>query len=62
MAQTAFALVVEPEPSFVTARLFKADHPRVIDQYIDYFGGASREGDVCGELLLDLLDSRGSRR
>ena len=26
--------------------LFKADHPRTIDHYIDYFGGA---GDTAGD-------------
>ncbi|HEY7521536.1 MAG TPA: hypothetical protein VIE36_24865 [Methylomirabilota bacterium] len=38
---------------------FKADHPRAIDQYIDYFGGAggaSAAGDdLCGETLLERL-------
>jgi hypothetical protein len=33
------------------ARLFKADHPRDIDRYIDYFGGTL--SDPCGERLLD---------
>ena len=40
--------------------LFKADRPRTIDRYIDYFGGAGRDsvasgGDVCGETLLERL-------
>ena len=38
---------------------FKADRPRAIDQYIDYFGGAggaSAAGDdLCGETLLERL-------
>ena len=38
---------------------FKADHPRAIDQYIDYFGGAggaSAAGDdLCEETLLERL-------
>jgi hypothetical protein len=39
--------------------LFKADRPRTIDQYIDYFGGTSRTqvpaGDPCGDHLLDTV-------
>ncbi len=38
--------------------LYKADHPRVIDRYIDFFGdGAVREtaDDRCGELFLESL-------
>jgi len=39
--------------------LFKTDHPRAIDRYIDFFGasaGAARLGsDPCGEGLLDSL-------
>jgi hypothetical protein len=39
---------------------FKADHPRAIDQYIDYFGGAGGASaaagdDVCGETRLERL-------
>ena len=39
---------------------FKADHPRGIDQYIDYFGGAggasaAADDDLCGETLLERL-------
>ena len=38
---------------------FKADHPRAIDQYIDYFGGAGASAavgdDLCGETLLERL-------
>jgi len=38
---------------------FKADHPRAIDQYIDYFGGAggasAAADDLCGETLLERL-------
>lgn len=43
-------------------RLFKADRPRAIDRFIDYFG--SRPGtaalfhrDTCGEALLDAMDA-----
>lgn len=38
--------------------LFKPDHPRPIDRYIDYFGGTtavSDDADACGEVLLDHL-------
>ena len=39
--------------------LFKADHPRAIDHYIDYFGGAggasAASDDACGESLLERL-------
>jgi len=38
--------------------LYKADHPRRIDQYIDFFGtgAAPREtADRTGELALELL-------
>jgi len=39
-------------------RLYKSDHPRSIDRYIDFFGtGAPRREipDRSGELLLELL-------
>ena len=43
--------------------LFKADHPRSIDRYIDYFGaglGTARAAiDPCGEGLLDTFDEAG---
>ena len=35
--------------------LFKADHPRAIDRYIDYFGGVATADDPCGEAFLDTL-------
>jgi hypothetical protein len=37
--------------------LYKADHPRRIDSYIDFFGdGAPRpEVDCCGDVLLGSL-------
>jgi hypothetical protein len=39
---------------------FKADRPRAIDRYIDYFGGAGggftrADEDLCGEVLLERL-------
>lgn len=47
-------------PGLPTVRLpiVKADHPRAIDSYIDYFGGrlaadVSPENDPCGEGFLD---------
>ena len=41
-------------------RLFKADHPRAIDRYIDYFGGAAdplpaSDDGTCGDALLERL-------
>ena len=38
--------------------LFKADRPRDIDQYIDYFGGAAdaqghETADACGDAWLE---------
>ena len=38
-------------------RLYKADYPRRIDQYIDFFGTGAprREADRSSELLLELL-------
>jgi hypothetical protein len=40
--------------------LFKADRPRAIDRYIDYFGGAGAASaalgdDLCGETFLERL-------
>ncbi len=56
-------------PSLPTVRLqiFKADHPRAVDSYIDYFGGrlaanVSPENDPCGEGLLDALARDWPRR
>lgn len=48
-------------------KLFKADHPRAIDRYIDYFGGRPAAGtplenDPCGEGFLDALAGRGESR
>lgn len=43
--------------------LFKADRPRAIDRYIDYFGAGSGSAcaasDPCGEGLLDILGEDG---
>ena len=37
--------------------LYKADHPRAVDRYIDFFGDGvlSDAGDGCGELFLESL-------
>ena len=38
--------------------LYKADHPRAIDQYIDFFGDgvlSDASCDGCGELFLESL-------
>jgi hypothetical protein len=44
----------------VRRRLFKADHPRAIDQYVDYFGGAAdplpaSDDGTCGDTLLERM-------
>jgi hypothetical protein len=43
----------------IRALLYKADHPRRIDRYIDFFGdGLARPevgADCCGDLLLGSL-------
>jgi len=44
--------------------LFKKDHPRAIDQHINYFGGDAGETSVvdpCGEAFLASLDSEEGR-
>jgi hypothetical protein len=41
--------------------LFKPDHPRAIDRYIDYFGAATSQADPCGERLLDCLEADDAR-
>lgn len=50
----------ESAPRAARRALFKRDHPRAIDQYINYFGGAAGERtgvDPCGEALLDSFAS-----
>jgi hypothetical protein len=42
------------EPALSRRGFFKTDHPRGIDRYIDYFGGAT--SDPCGEALLDCFE------
>jgi hypothetical protein len=51
------ALFAEPEAD-VRDLLYKTDHPRAIDQHIDFFGDgvlSDGAGDGCGELLLESL-------
>lgn len=62
--ERAIVTMEQGRPRLPTAmrNLFKADHPRTIDGYIDYFGGAPRQrwsgDDACGETLLDALARR----
>jgi hypothetical protein len=52
------AVRVTVSPAEARDQLYKADHPRGIDRYIDFFGdGVLREdsGDGCGELFLESL-------
>jgi len=48
-------------PSQAQPLLFKPDHPRAIDSFIDFFGGAAdsqtaaETADGCGEELLERL-------
>jgi len=48
------------ERGMARSLFFKADHPRSIDRYIDYFGVGPRTAgaamDPCGEGLLDTFD------
>ena len=55
------ATLIDDRSGFVVAArwLFKRDHPRAIDRYIDYFGGAAAKGkilDPCGEAFLESLE------
>jgi hypothetical protein len=61
MAHVRSTYAAQKSASFTRTRLFfKPDHPRAIDQHIDYFGGAGGASaaagdDVCGETLLERL-------
>ena len=60
MAHGSRAFDSATTPVSVRPTLFKADHPRAIDRYIDYFGGAGDTGattddDACGDTLLERL-------
>jgi hypothetical protein len=53
-ARTDRLVLHHPRP----AALFKRDHPRAIDRYIDYFGGGLpgvRDGEASGEVVLVTL-------
>jgi hypothetical protein len=64
MAQARTTHAAQKSAAFTRIResgrlFFKADHPRAIDQHIDFFGGAGGSAaagdDVCGETLLERL-------
>jgi hypothetical protein len=64
MAQARMIRTRQAADAAVRARearrlFFKADRPRAIDGYIDYFGGAggvmTSDDDPCGETLLERL-------
>ncbi len=49
-----FLALVDRHPE--SRGLYKPDHPRTIDRYIDYFADPGHAAlDACGELLLDAL-------
>jgi hypothetical protein len=60
-SRTAHAVLAAPThvaPPAGGEWLYKADHPRAIDRYIDFFGDSRRAreaGDRCGELFLESL-------
>ena len=44
------------EPPSGPRLLYKVDHPRCIDRYIDFFGDdAQAAADRCGEIFLESL-------
>ena len=47
------------EPRGARELLYKADHPRGVDRYIDFFGdgppAVEASADRCGEVLLESL-------
>ena len=59
MHATAAAPVSEPEHAAARDLLYKPDHPRAIDCYIDFFGDGAllKDADVdrCGEVFLESL-------
>ena len=60
MAQsTARAVVsVALSPAEIRGLLYKEDHPRAIDRFVDFFGDGAQaldSCDRCGELLLEAL-------
>ena len=65
MAHASLARQPQPDASSAPPEarplLFKPDHPRAIDSYIDYFGGAAEPqtdavtDEGCGEEFLERL-------
>ncbi len=63
-AKAAARAFETPSLPIVRRQIFKADHSRTIDSYIDYFGGrlaadVSPENDPCGEGFLDAFAGQG---
>jgi len=54
-AANARGHVLSPSPA--STELFKEDRPRRIDRFISFFGDDDRSDDVCGEGMLDSLES-----
>ena len=55
---TSTRSTLAPEGREARDLLFKADHPRAIDEFIDFFGGATdtpadEHDDVAGEVVLE---------
>ena len=51
-------MVPRPQSTRTHDPLYKADYPRAIDRYIDFFGEGvllTDAGDRCGDLLLESL-------
>jgi hypothetical protein len=59
MAHLRAVITARPREAHVRELLYKVDHPRRIDRYIDFFGeGTARPeviADSCGDLLLGSL-------
>jgi hypothetical protein len=60
MAHPAALIAVRadhPRQGWIRELLYKTDHPRRIDSYIDFFGDRTglRESDPCGDRLLGSL-------
>ena len=64
MAHARITHATQKSAAFLRSRearrlFFKADRPRAIDRYIDYFGGSAASAalgdDLCGETFLERL-------
>ena len=58
MAHSTAVHAVAPGARSTGDVLYKADHPRAIDRYIDFFGDgvlSDSSCDGCGELFLESL-------